>query len=261
MFAKLRRFLRFFSRRSQTINNQPLNKASLIVIILIDIVILTNVFIGLNDIAQWHISPASAYPCYAEWDSYRNQTAESKDFDIVRQAADPMGAWHQRYQQGAVDHLGEVSPLCLQYAETKDAIKQDSSAAILESLDQKQAAIATLENTNRTIRQQYDSTLLEEIAEQPREQSINQTSAAQAKTTLDQNNAQINTLKAEISTLKNQLTSAPESQAFLDLLQQETSFQTVEQGYKRAAFWYPSIQLVFQAIFLIPLIVGALAGY
>lgn len=262
MFAKLRRFLRFFSRRSRTINNQPLNKASLIVIILIDIVILTNVFIGLNDIAQWHISPASAYPCYTEWDSYRNQTAESKDFDIVRQAADPMGSiWHQRYQQGAVDHLGEVSPLCLQYAETKDAIKHDSSAAILESLDQKQAAIATLENTNRTIRQQYDSTLLEEIAEQPREQSINQTSAAQAKITLDQNNAQINTLKAEISTLKNELTSAPESQAFLDLLQQETAFQTVEQGYKRAAFWYPSIQLVFQAIFLIPLIVGALAGY
>jgi predicted RNA-binding Zn-ribbon protein involved in translation (DUF1610 family) len=264
MFTRLRRLLRTFFRRSRTINNEPLNKVSLIVIILIDIFILVNVFTGLNDIAQWHLSPAAAYPCYAEWSAYRDQTVESKDFDIVRQAATAIPdtpSVRQQYLQGAVDHLGTVHELCLQYADAKDAVQQPGHASILQTLTQKQAEISTLEAANRTIRDQYDSTLLEEIAGQPRDQSINQVAAAQARATLAQNDAKINTLKADITTLQAELLAKPESVAFLNLLNQEATFQTVEQGYDRASFWYPSIQLVFQAIFLVPLILIALTVY
>ena len=89
MFARLHRLLRLFLRQSRSINDEPLNKFSLVVIIMIDIFILVNVFTGLNDIAQWYLAPYNSYPCYAEWDAYRNQTSESKDFDIVRKAAEP----------------------------------------------------------------------------------------------------------------------------------------------------------------------------
>ncbi|MEM8614176.1 MAG: hypothetical protein AAGF93_19295 [Cyanobacteria bacterium P01_H01_bin.105] len=260
MFYRLCRSLRRFFRRSQTVNNEPLNKVSLIVIILIDIFILTNVFIGLNDIGQWYISPSSAYPCHAEWAAYRQNTAEYKNFELIRSAANNIGV-KPRYGQAAVDRLGEVSDLCLQYAEIRDAVKQPENASILETLAQKESAIATLENTNRTIRQQYDSTLLEEIADQPREQSINLTSAAQAKADLAQNETQINTLKSEVAVLKDELLATPESAAFLAFLTQDTPFQTVKQGYEKANFWYPSIQLVFQAVFLGPLILIAFAGY
>ena len=262
MFYRFCRSLRRFFHRSRTINNEPLNKVSLVVIILIDVFILSNVFIGLNDIGQWHISPENAYPCYARWDNYREQTAENKDFDLIRRAADPNNvSLTERYQQEAVDHLGEINSLCLQYAAKQDAVQRSDNATILETLDEKERAIATLNNNNRTIRQQYDSTLLEEIADQPRDQSINQTSAAQAKAKLAENDAKIATLKAEISALKKELISKPESAAFLTFLQQDATFQTVEQGYEKAAFWYPSIQLVFQAIFLVPLILVAFAGY
>ncbi|NEZ66181.1 hypothetical protein D0962_26035 [Leptolyngbyaceae cyanobacterium CCMR0082] len=262
MFYRLCRSLRRFFHRSRTINNEPLNKVSLVVIILIDIFILTNVFIGLNDIGQWYMAPSEVYPCYAEWDSYRDQTAEDKDFNLVRWAADENNVGlKQQYGWTAVDRLGEINSVCLQYADTKDAIKQPSNTNRLEQLNGKEDAIATLENTNRTIRQQYDSTLLEEIAEQPRDQSINLTSAAQAKATLTENEAQITALKAEITTLKDELLSSSESAAFLTLLNQDSAFQTIEQGYDRASFWYPSIQLAFQAIFLVPLILVAFGGY
>lgn len=262
MLARLHRLLRFFFRRSRTINDEPLNKFSLIVIILIDIFILVNVFTGLNDIAQWYLAPYDAYPCYAEWDAYRNQTSESKDFDIVREAAEPdISNLRERYHQAAEDHLGNVNDLCLQYADAKDAIKQTSNASILETLDQKQSAIGALEATNRTIREQYDSTLLEQLADQPREQSINLVDAAQARATLAQNEANISTLQAEISALENDLVSNPESAEFLRFLKRDETLQTVEQGYEQASFWYPSIQLMFQAIFLTPLILITLAGY
>ncbi|MGD1950090.1 MAG: hypothetical protein ACFB14_10640 [Leptolyngbyaceae cyanobacterium] len=262
MLYRLFRSLRRFFHRSRTLNNEPLNKVSLIVIILVDIFILTNVFIGLNDIGQWYISPENAYPCYVQWDNYRDQTSENKDFELIRRVAEPTsGRLTERYSRAAVDHLGEINGLCLQYAEKRDAIQRPENAAILETLDDQGRAIATLENTNRTIRQQYDSTLLEEIAEQPRDQSINLTSAAQAKATLADNDAQIATLKAEVSVLQEALVSKPESAAFLTFLQQDATFQTIERGYERAAFWYPSIQLVFQAIFLVPLILVAFGGY
>ncbi|MHC5728420.1 MAG: hypothetical protein ACYTXY_30770, partial [Nostoc sp.] len=62
MFARIRRLLSQFFSKSRTINNEPLNKVSLIVIILIDIFILINVFTGLDDISRWYISPTEAYP-------------------------------------------------------------------------------------------------------------------------------------------------------------------------------------------------------
>ena len=219
-------------------------------------------FIGLNDIGQWYMSPSEVYPCYAEWDSYRVQSALDKDFNLVRWAADKNYIdLKPQYERAAIDRLGKVNALCLQYAEAKDGIKQPGNAVVLEQLQEKEIAIATLEDTNRTIRQQYDSTLLEEIAEQPRDQSINLTSAAQAKATLTENAAQITALKAEIETLKDELLSNPDSAAFLTLLNQDAAFQTVEQGYDRASFWYPSIQLAFQAVFLVPLILVAFGGY
>ena len=262
MFTKLCRFLRRFLHRTRTVNNEPLNKVSLIVIILIDIVILSNVFIGLNDVAQWRIAPTAAYPCYAEWTSYRNQTSGNRDFEIVRQTASPtFVGFQQQYQQGGVDHLGEVSSVCLRYGEIKDTLQAAGYDSILQRMEQKEDAIATLTNKNRTIRNEYDSTLLEEIAGQPRDQSINQVGAAEAKATLAENETQINTLKAETSALKAELLAKPESKAFLAFLKQDATFQTVEQGHDKAKFWYPTIQLIFQAIILVPLILVAYANY
>lgn len=262
MVTKLFRFLRRFLHRTRTINNEPLNKVSLVVIVLIDIVILTNVFIGLNDVAQWHISPESAYPCYVEWRNYRNQKTDNKDFEIIQKTVTPnLIEFEQRYQQRGVDHLGEVSPVCLRYGQAQDTLRNADYGGILQRVGQKERAIATITDSNRTIRKQYDSTLLEEIAGQPRDQSINQVSAAEVKAKLAENEAKITALKTEISTLKNELLSKPESAAFLSLLNETATFQTVEQSYDRADFWYPSIQLVFQAIFLVPLMLIAFAIY
>ena len=67
MFTTIRHALNQFLKKSRTIKNEPLNKVSLIVVILVDIFILVNVFTGLNDISQWPISPAQSYPCYEQW--------------------------------------------------------------------------------------------------------------------------------------------------------------------------------------------------
>lgn len=261
MLARIRRILSQFFSRSRTINNEPLNKVSLIVLILIDIFILINVFTGLDDISRWHISPTQAYPCYAEWQNYRTKTTKDKDYEIVKLAL-PYNVFIEpnlkQYQQGASGHLGEISNICLNYAKAKDRVKNSENTQTIKTVDQKQANISTQEQANRNIRAQYDSTLLEKIADQTRQRSINTVGAEKAKQQLEQNNRQISLLKQEISSLKKELLFKPEIRSFLTFLDNGEQFREVKQNYDQASLWYPSIQLAFQSLFLLPLILIAL---
>jgi len=263
MFSRLRRLLTGFFSKSRTVNNEPLNKVSLIVIVLIDIFILVNVFTGLDDISRWHINPTQAYPCYSEWQNYRTQTTGDKDYDIIRLALPSnyvpnQPGFRETYQQDGQEHLGSVSETCLNYATTKDSLNNAENRQLLKAIDQKQTKIGALEQTNRTIRTQYDSTLLEKIAGQSREQSINAVGAEKAKQALEQNSSTISMLGNEVSKLKKELVAEPESAALITILRDDEKFKDVEKGYQQASFWYPSLQFAFQALFLLPLILAAL---
>jgi hypothetical protein len=268
MFTKMRRILSRLFDRSRTINNEPLNKISLIVIILVDLFILTNVFTGLDDISRWHLSPVQAHPCYSEWNSYQTQITGNKDYDIVRKAvltqtnenmygSQPKSSVRETYQQEAKNHLGNIASTCLDYAGIRDNVNTIENRKLVSTIDQQQADIGKLELANQTIKSQYDSSLLERIAGQERGRSINQVSAEKAKQTLDQNNLKISTLKLENTDLKNKLVAKPESTAFISLLKDNNKFNPLKSSYQQALFWYPSIQFGFQAAFLLPLILGA----
>ncbi|MCV3213345.1 hypothetical protein OGM63_07370 [Plectonema radiosum NIES-515] len=265
MLARIRRLLSQFFSNSRTINNEPLNKVSLIVIIVIDIFILINVFTGLDDISKWHLNPTQVYPCYSEWKNYRAETAKDKDYEILKLSLTyntQLPSLQQTYQQPQAGHLGKVSEICLNYATDKDQIKNsDEKQQIIKTIVRKEADISSLEQTNSNIRAQYDSTLLEKIAGQVPKQSINSVRAEKAKQELDQNSRKISNLKNEISNLKNVLLAKPESVNFIALLKDNDKFTAVEKGYQQASFWYPSIQLAFQSLFLLPLIVVALSSY
>jgi predicted RNA-binding Zn-ribbon protein involved in translation (DUF1610 family) len=261
MFAKIRRFINQFFRKSRSINNKPLNAVSLIVIIVVDIFILFNVFSGLDNISQWHLSPSQAYPCISEWQNYRAKIIRDRDYDTLASILNDNGylnSFPKTYRIAEQDRLGKVSPICLDYAELKDKVDRPENKKIQQGVSQKQNKISSLEQANTNIRSQYDSTLLEKIAGQGSSQSINTISAEKAKQTLEQNKVSISTLKAEISTLKDNLKKKPESINLIDFIKDDSKYKTLNQGYDHASFWYPSIQLAFQALFLLPLIAIAL---
>ncbi|WP_204102498.1 MULTISPECIES: hypothetical protein [Spirulina sp. CCY15215] len=262
MFTKIRQLCnrlcnRFFNK-SRNINNEPINKVSLIVVIIIDIFILINVFSGLDDIGRWYLNPSLAHPCYFEWVDYRDRVTPDKDYDTIRSSLQKYLNFQENYQQSQRGHLGNVSATCLAYGTFKDKINTAENQQLSSTIDQKQTQINNFEITNRNIREQYDSTLLEKIAGQQRDRSINLVDAEKAKQELEQNNSNIATLKVEISALKKQLLGQSDSINFLTFLNQNDNFTTVEKEYNRASFWYPSIQIAFQSLFLLPLIFIAL---
>lgn len=261
MFTKIRNFLNQAFDNSRKVNNEPLNKMSLIVIIIVDIFILVNVFTGLDDISRLYLSPTEIYPCYSEWSSYQKDTTSDKDFQLIRKAIPPNDFqfdFQARYKQVELGHLGKVSEVCLKYASLKDNLNNPENQQIITNINRKQGEISSLEQANRTIRNQYDSTLLEKIAGQSPDNSINQVGAEKAKQELDKNTQRIATLKQEISVLKQEVIKKSNSVDLLALIKDQRQFNTVQSSYQSASFWYPTIQFLFQSIFLAPLIIIAL---
>ncbi|WNC43973.1 zinc ribbon domain-containing protein [Thermosynechococcus sp. GLH187] len=257
----LRRLWRGFWRRSRLVNDEPLNWVSLIVIILVDIFILINVFSGLSEISNWPLSPSQAQPCYAPWQAYRQDTARERDIRFLEQQISldpPLQTAVERLQESSKGKLGTISAICFTYAEYQDAVNRPTYRERLQQRQQKQAQIQTLEATNARIRQEYDSTLLEQLAGQPPDQSINLVEAAKAKATLEANNRQIAALKNEMAALEQAILQEADSQAFLKFLAEDATFAQLENQYQRSQFWYPSLQFVLQALFLLPLIAIAL---
>jgi ABC-type multidrug transport system fused ATPase/permease subunit len=275
--TKLNRLWQRFFRKSRMVNSQQaLNVPSLIVLVLVDIFILVNVFFGLNDISSWHLSPEQAYPCYGEWRAYRENSTAGKDYEMLnRTIAENPGNWsshlsgssansqtgtfRQAYDKAGVGRQGKVDQRCLDYAVLKDAIRTPENRKTISEINKQLDRVSKLETDNRKIREQYDSTLLEKVAGQPRNQSINNISADEAKRKQDANSAEIIQRKQEVTELKKALLAQPAAQTYLTQLQNADAFNAIAKGHDHAGFWYPSIQLGLQALFLVPLITIAYA--
>ena len=103
MLNKLRFWFQQAFRKSRTLNNEPLNKVSLVVLIIVDLFILVNVFSGLNDIGQWYLSPEQRYPCYSQWQQFQQDQTGQKKYQIIADAiiiADPNHSYKTEYHQG-----------------------------------------------------------------------------------------------------------------------------------------------------------------
>lgn len=271
-WRRLGRQIRGLLQRSGTLNGQPLNKASLLVIVLVDLVLLVNIFSGMAAIAEWPLSPQQAFPCQAEWSLYRegNNDRLERDLAILRraiprrapgepQASAPEPGVRAGALEASRDHLGRVAPICLDFAGHQDLIAaQPELRQRQRELDVAETEITTLEQGNAAIRSQYDSSLLEQIAGQPASKAIQEVPASQARRQIEANNARIGALRAEVVTLSQQLLEASESQSFLTFLNRSGGYEAMERAFARAQFWAPSQRLLLQGLFLMPLVLLSL---
>ncbi len=292
-FAGLRRLVQRFCRRSASLDDAPLNKASLLVIVLVDLFLLTNIFIGLDDIGRRPLSPQQAFPCQQEWSAYRSPArrggagpddpgqARERKVALLRRAvpvrpaggapfdpgraslADPDApSFRDRAVHLEADHLGRVDPACLRFADHQDRIAaQPALPGLVRQLDAARSEIGVLEQTNAGIRSQYDSALLEQIAGQPRSRSIHPVSAAEARRSLERNEVRITALNTRVDSLEAELIADPASRAFLAFLDQKEPYAALSERFRHALFWAPSLRLLFQGLFLLPLVLLALIAH
>jgi hypothetical protein len=294
MQRSINQFFNQVFRKTRTINNTPLNRVSLIVIVLVDLFIIGNVFSGLDAISNWHLSPSEVAPCRSEWVAYREDKKSDKDYQAIQRAwnglndsqyavsdrfrsptvptapnsnspgspssagsAPSMGVANQ-YRDSQLDRLGTVSTICMESAALQDSLNTKEIQALRTRITADETKISKLKESSQTIKSQYDSTLLEKIAGQNPANSINNVKAEQAKAKLTENDRQLAELNIKLKADRTELIAQPASQAYLTRLQDNGKFEQLDQTYKTANFWYPSIRLGLQGLFLLPLMAIAL---
>jgi predicted RNA-binding Zn-ribbon protein involved in translation (DUF1610 family) len=256
MLARLRRMGSRLIRKSTHLDHEPINKVSIGVLILIDLFVLVNVFGGLGSIAQWPLSPYEEFPCYSAYENY--QTADKKDVftlnaqtieNIVNENPPLLNSFPEQSRR-----LGRPSNLCDRLTQLERAVDTKANIQIKKQIQQSRTEISGLERENRTLQSQYDSTLLEKIAGQDPSKSINKVSADRIKSEIETNKNKIKVQQAQVKQRQTQLVQDPNAAAYLQLLNDNSAYSKVKEGFKSAEFWYPNKQLLLQTLFLLPLI-------
>jgi hypothetical protein len=261
MVSVIKNLFRQLIRKSTYIRHEPVNKVSIIILIVIDIFVLFNVFSGLSSIAQWPLSPQEKFPCFTAYENY--QTSKRKgtfEFNAatIEGVVNVYNLSPNSIPNQATSRLGTASALCQDTTRLAKEINADQSIVSLKrSLDKDRDAIALLNQDIQTLQRQYDSTLLEKIAGQVPQKSINKVPAEEIKASIDANKLKISDRKKQILEKQTKLIRQPIPKAYLEQLNNISKYKNLKSAYQSAQFWYPNQQLGLQVLFLLPLIILA----
>ncbi len=260
MLRFLRRISRRFLRKSTQIHHEPINKISILILVLIDLFVLINVFGGLASIAQWPLSPPEQFACQSDYATF-HESSSQQDPHLVRAGLlESAITTHQNTAPSLWEpppRLGQVHGICQTHEQRQLTVSTPDNLTRHNQIQTLRIDIATLTEKNRVLREQYDSTLLEDIAGQDPAASINESTAAATKAEIDANQQQIDAKTTEITTLETQLIESPEGAAYLDWVGNRDRYDTLKAEYDAAQFWHPNQVLGLQILFLTPLIVAA----
>jgi hypothetical protein len=257
IFTFVKQLFRQLIRRSTYIQHESINFASIIILVLIDIFVLFNVFSGLDNIAQLPLSPSEEFPCFAAYETYQNSTKKGTfDFNAatIENVINPGNKFPLIVSQKESGRLGEISNQCDDVSRLSKEINSANNIKLKASINQDRDTISNLNQEIATLKRQYDSTLLEKIAGQSSQKSINQASADQAKTKIDDNKSKLLVKKKFIFEKQAQLVQQPSSESYLKLLNDNAKYKALKVNYHSAQFWFPNKQILLQALFLLPLI-------
>jgi hypothetical protein len=257
MLRWLKGFVRNLIRKSTHIRQEPLNKVSLVILILVDLFVLINVFQGLDSVGRWPLSPQEQYPCYGVYQTYQTSSDPNRDLPWVM---DLLGDYSTREVPSVETsgRLGMVSSQCDRLRALTPKVRNEQTRALFQDINTLQTEIQTLDQRIATLREQYDSTLLEQIAGQDPNLSINETTAAQTRAEIEAAEAQRATVNQTFEAKKTELLNQSDVQTYLTALGDRPFFNNLEQDVQRAQFWYSNQQFFLQVLFLAPLI---LIGY
>lgn len=231
------------------LDNQPLGKAALVVILFLDIFILVSVFDGLDEHTRQLTSP----------DEYISRTCRRIVID------------HQWNATNRLDNLSSIvlahstgyyriearredrHPLCAPYLDLLDRIKQDKKLS--DGFEDRSGFVRESRDLRREIENlkgAYDTTLFETAAGRTKEQSDVDALRKQVR----EKTTALNTLTGQIAALDERINGNDVIRrlwAKLETLTPENR-EKLTQDLRRLNFWFPVKRLAMQMAFLLPLL-------
>lgn len=233
-----------------SLDDQPLGRAALAIIIFLDIFILVSIFNGLAAHTRQLSSPDTYIPNTCREIVINRQWNPTNRIDNLSQIIIYSSTNPYRDEE----KKNEQHPVCVPYLDLVDQIKKDTAlVSIFEERNKSEHEARELQREIDNLKGSYDTSLLETIAKKQE----SQTKVTATKEDFLKKAAALDTLKSRIATLEQSITSETRIKLLWEKLQtlQEQDIQTLLSDLRTINFWYPVKKLGMQMIFLLPLFI------
>jgi len=231
-----------------SLDDQPLGKAALIIILFLDIFILVSIFNGLDEHTRQLSSPDAYIPQSCREIVINRHWNPTNRMDNLSQIIVSFSNSYYRTEE----KKRERHPVCAPYSDLFDQIKNDKAlTGIFEERHKTEREIKELQRGIDSLKGAYDTSLLETMAKQE-----NQTKVGATKEDFQQKTSSLNLLKTRIASLEQTINATATVKLLWEKLQdlQEQDRQMVITDLRTLNFWFPVKKLGMQLLFLLPLL-------
>lgn len=233
-----------------SMDNQPLGKAALVIIIFLDIFILVSIFNGLDAHTKQLSSPDIYIPNTCREIVVNRQWNPTSRIDNLSQIIISSSTSYYRQEE----KKNERHPVCMPYIDLVDQIKNDKALiSIFEERNKSEREARELQREIDNLKGSYDTSLLETITKKQE----SQTKVTATKEDFLKKTAALDTLKSKIATLEQSINSDEKIKLLWEKLQtlQDQDRQKLLSDLRTINFWYPVKKLGMQMFFLLPLFI------
>lgn len=232
-----------------SLDNQPLSKATLVILLFLDIFILTAIFNGLAAHTRQLSTPDDYIP-----GSCREMVIDRSwnPTNRIENLSQLVNSHNTSYTYRSQPVQRQNHPICTPYLTLLDHIKSDKT--LVSNFDERRKVERETQELQRRINQlkgSYDTSLLEAIAQQP--EPATEVDAIRAE--FKQKSSRLNSLKTRVSELDGLISAAPKVASLWAKLQssQTDDRQALLAELRSLNFWYPVKKFGMQMLFLLPL--------
>lgn len=230
------------------LNDQPLSKAALVIILFLDIFILIAIFNGLDQHTRQLSSPDEYIPNSCREIVINRHWSPTNRTDNLSQII--ISSLNNYYR--IEEKTKERHPVCGPYNDLFDQIKNDKAlTGIFEDRNKAVHEAKELQRRIDSLKGAYDTSLLETIAKQQE----GQTKVDAIRNDFQQKISALNILKNRIASLEETISGDVKVKRLWERLQglQEQDRETLLSDLRSLNFWYPLERLGMQMLFLLPL--------
>lgn len=231
-----------------SMDNQPLGKAALVIILFLDLFILTSIFNGLDAHTRQLSSPDEYIPSTCrEMVVNRTWNASNRTGNLSQIIVSYTTSYYRQQEKPQQRH-----PVCAPYMDLLDRIKGDKAlTAILEEYTKADREVRELQREIDNLKGSYDTALLETMAEGEKGRTRTDATRDEFRTKA----AALEGLKTRIASLEENINADPTVRQLWERLQglRAQDRQRLLEDLRTLNFWYPVKKLGMQMIFLLPL--------
>lgn len=231
-----------------SLDDQPLGKAALVIVLFLDIFILVAIFNGLGAHTRQLSSPEEYIPYSCREIVINRHWNPTNRMDNLSTLVLSSSNIYYPVDEKKKD----LHPVCKPYIDLIGQIEKDKElTGIFEDRNKSDLEARELQHGIDNLKGAYDTSLLETIAQQQE----SQTKVDAMKKDFQQKTSALNNLKERIAALEQTINRNPKVKLLWEKIQAltEDERQQVLTDLRRLNFWYPVKKLGMQLIFLLPL--------